>query len=154
LQNDHLKSICYPCKDQIVTFYKYKEKVRVSLEDSKTNEIVAVVKEFIDQSSENLIVVRNENVLSLVPESQIEGYTDSQTKMVSHDVMHHEDIYSVKEEFDENERLLESSKEHFVAETVGNNSTIETSVEQKRHRRPRRYGRHKHKYTRQEDTET
>lgn len=145
-----MSSICYPCKDHIVVFYKYKEKVRISLENSKKNKIIAEIKKFITQSSEELAVVKKGNVLSLMPEDP-SSKDDKRCEAVfpaREAVMSYEDVYAIEEQLLENERFHEASREgNLEPETA-------TTEEKKIPRRTRRYGRHQNRYTRKDPTET
>lgn len=69
-QIDHLSHICFSCKEQVVSFYNFKQKVMknlLNLDDNKT-EIIDRVRDFLSEVTETLVVIQeNENSLTIVP---------------------------------------------------------------------------------------
>ncbi|CRK94873.1 CLUMA_CG008365, isoform A [Clunio marinus] len=67
---DNIKQICRECKDQIVTFYNFKEKVKENLPAknvSRNQELLQHVEDFLCGKSEEMKMIKSETTLTITP---------------------------------------------------------------------------------------
>jgi hypothetical protein len=65
--------MCIGCKEQIVNFHNFRQKVKKNVHFESHTEVIEKVKEFLNETCEDMMVIKNENSISIVPASNFES---------------------------------------------------------------------------------